>query len=124
MNKKPRPVNRRQRCLNYLHDTWQHLRGIAAVLALIRFSLLIPALLAVTLMASDQMTDILRAVGEDGRHAPVGWLLAMAAFAGLIVWYAARSMLRFHFVPTLSLNNVPRWPQSILLEIRLKWPQD
>jgi hypothetical protein len=73
MNNRPHGANRRQRCSTCLHDASQHPRFIAAVLTLKRFSLLIPALLAATLMASDQMTDILRAAGEDGWHPPVGW---------------------------------------------------
>jgi hypothetical protein len=80
-----------------LHDLWQRTRRVVAVLAIVRFSLLIAAILAVTLIMADQMIDILRAVGEAKQRAAVGWLLAAAAFCGLIVWYAARTMLRFRF---------------------------
>src|SRR5882724_8621289 len=81
----------------WLHNVWQRIRVLTAVLAIIRFNLLIPALLAATLLFADQMIDILRAVGEDERRASVAWLLAMCAFAGLVVWYSARTMLRFRF---------------------------
>jgi hypothetical protein len=90
------PIRRRSFLL-WLHDVWQRARVFTAVLAIIRFNLLIPALLAATLLFADQMIDILRAVGEDERRASVAWLLAMAAFAGLVVWYSARTMLRFRF---------------------------
>ena len=90
------PVPRRS-FLVWLHDVWQRTRVLTAVLAIIRFNLLIPALLAATLLFADQMIDILRAVGEDERRASVAWLLVMAAFAGLVVWYSARTMLRFRF---------------------------
>jgi hypothetical protein len=88
---------RRRSFLVWLHDAWQQVRQLTAVLAIVRFNLLIPALLAATLLFADQMIDILRAVGEDERRASVAWLLAAAAFAGLVVWYSARSMLRFRF---------------------------
>jgi hypothetical protein len=91
------PIARRN-FVAWLHDVWQHTRQLTAVLAIIRFNLLIPALLAATLLFADQMIDILRAVGEDERRASVAWLLAAAAFAGLVVWYSARTMLRFRFV--------------------------
>ncbi len=88
---------RRRRFLVWLHDVWQRTRRLTAVLAIVRFNLLIPALLAAILLFADQMIDILRAVGEDERRASVAWLLAMTAFAGLVVWYSARTMLRFRF---------------------------
>jgi len=83
--------------MSWVHDLWQRIRRVFAVLAIVRFSLLIPAILALTLGLADQMVDILRAVGEAKQRAAVGWLLAMAAFCGLTVWYAARTMLRFRF---------------------------
>jgi hypothetical protein len=67
---------RRRSFLVWLHDAWQQVRQLTAVLAIVRFNL---------------------AVGEDERRASVAWLLAAAAFAGLVVWYSARSMLRFRF---------------------------
>jgi hypothetical protein len=88
---------RRHRFLVWLHNVWQRTRRLIGVLAIIRFNLLIPALLAAILLFADQMIDILRAVGEDERRAWVAWLLAAAAFAGLMVWYSARTMLRFIF---------------------------
>src|SRR5580698_965574 len=88
---------RRHRFIVWLHDVWQRARKLTAVLAIIRFNLLIPALLAAILLFADQMIDILRAVGEDEHRAWVAWLLATAAFAGLVVWYSARTMLRFDF---------------------------
>jgi hypothetical protein len=86
-----------RRWVRWLHGAWVWTRGVVAVLALIRFSLLIPAVLGLTLVVADQMVDILRAVGEDGQQGAVAWLLSMASFAGLTVWYAARTMLRFRF---------------------------
>src|ERR1700678_4413109 len=66
------PIRRRS-FLAWLHDAWQRTRTLIAVLAIIRFNLLIPALLAATLLFADQMIDILRAVGEDERRASVAW---------------------------------------------------
>lgn len=86
-----------QQCMSYLHELWDRTRRMVAVLAIVRFSLLIPAALAATLIVADQMVDILRAVGESKQDASVAWLLAAAAFCGLTVWYAARTMLRFRF---------------------------
>jgi predicted acylesterase/phospholipase RssA len=86
-----------QRCMVYLHDLWQRARRVIAVLAIVRFSLLIPAVLAATLIVADQMIDILRAVGEAKEGTAVIWLLGTAAFCALNVWYAARTMLRFRF---------------------------
>jgi hypothetical protein len=106
---------RKRRFLLWLHDVWQRIRVFTAVLAIIRFNLLIPALLAAILLFADQMIDILRAVGEDERRTWVAWLLAMAAFAGLVVWYSARTMLRFIFagnpasVPTVH----PQWKRVL-----------
>jgi hypothetical protein len=92
----PEPT-RWQRCTTYLHDLWDRTRRMVAVLAIVRFSLLIPALLAATLIVADQMVDILRAVGDSKQDISVAWLLTAAAFCGLTVWYAARTMLRFRF---------------------------
>jgi len=83
--------------MSWIRKAWTYTRHLVAVLAIVRFSLLIPAILALTLLLADQMVDILQAVGEDGRLGAGAWLLAAAAFAGLIVWYAARTMLRFRF---------------------------
>ncbi|MCC7461789.1 MAG: hypothetical protein IT480_04915 [Gammaproteobacteria bacterium] len=80
-----------------LRAGWDAIRSCFAVLALIRFSLLTPSILLLSVVATDQMADILRALGEDGRLIEGALLLAMAAFAGLVVWYAARTMLRFRF---------------------------
>ena len=91
------PIGPLGRWMNWLQETWERMRRLVAVLAIVRFSLLIPAVLGVTLFAADQMVSILEAVGEDGRLGAGLWLLATAAFAGLVVWYAARTMLRFRF---------------------------
>lgn len=79
------------------HDFWIRIRRLFAVLAIVRFSLLIPTVLTVTVFAADQMVSILLAVGEDHRTGATLWLLAGSAFAGLVVWYTARTMLRFRF---------------------------
>jgi len=78
-----------------------------AVLAIIRFNLLIPALLAATLLFADQMIDILRAVGEDERRASVAWLLAMCAFLrDWWVWYIARApCCGFRFLPPTPASD-------------------
>lgn len=47
-----------------MHDLWECTRSVVSVLAIVRFSLLIPAVLAVTLIMADHMVDILRAVAE------------------------------------------------------------
>jgi hypothetical protein len=86
-----------QSAMACLRRCWQRVRQVVAVLALVRFSLIIPVILAVALFYADQLTDMLQAVGEDGRLGDGAWLLAMSAFASLTVWYAARTMLRFRF---------------------------
>jgi hypothetical protein len=83
--------------MRWLRKAWTYIRRLVAVLAIVRFSLLIPAILALTLVAAEQMVDILQAVGEDGQLGAGAWLLGAAAFAGLTVWYTARTMLRFRF---------------------------
>jgi predicted acylesterase/phospholipase RssA len=90
-------VNFWNHCIAYLRDVWQRTRRVVAVLAIVRFSLLIATALALTLVVADQMIDILRAVGEAKQRAAIAWLLAMTAFCALTVWYAARTMLRFRF---------------------------
>ena len=84
--------------LVWLHLEWMRLRSVVAVLSIVRFSLLVPAILALTLVMADQMIDLLRAVGEDGEVGTWISLLIMTSFAALIVWYSARTMLRFRFV--------------------------
>lgn len=86
-----------RQAMSWLHEMWARARQLVAVLAIVRFSLLIPAILALTLVVADQMIDILRALGEDRQHGPIVWLLSTAALAGLAVWYTARTMLRFRF---------------------------
>jgi hypothetical protein len=76
---------------------WKRVRLLFAVLALIRFSILIPAVLIVTLLVSDQMTDALVAVADDRSPVASSSLLITTLFAALIVWYTARTMLRFKF---------------------------
>jgi len=76
---------------------WEATRRCFAVLAIIRFSLLTPTILLLSVAVTAQMADILQALGEDGRLGAGAMLLVMAAFAGLVVWYAARTMLRFRF---------------------------
>jgi hypothetical protein len=92
--------------MSWLHGVWVQVRQLVAVLAIVRFSLLIPAVLALTLVVADQMIDILRALGEDRRHGAMVWLLLTTALAGLAVWYTARTMLRFRFA-----NNAASDPQ-------------
>ncbi len=53
-----------RRCMSRVHDLWECTRSVVSVLAIVRFSLLIPAVLAVTLIMADHMVDILRAVAE------------------------------------------------------------
>jgi hypothetical protein len=102
-------------CMSYLHDLWLSTRRVVAVLAIVRFSLLIPVILAATLIIADQMVDILRAVGEAKEVGTVAWLLTAAAFCGLIVWYAARTMLRFRFAlnPASDPSLHPRLKRTL-----------
>jgi hypothetical protein len=76
---------------------WKRLRLLFAVLALIRFSILIPAVLIVTLLASDQMTDALLSLADGRSSSLAGAFLGTTLMAALIVWYTARTMLRFRF---------------------------
>ena len=102
--------NNWRKCIIWLSNLWKSIRGVVAVLAIVRFSLLIPALLAATLIVADQMIDILRAVGEAKQGVNVVCLLVAAAFCGLTVWYAARTMLRFCFAsnPASDPKRHPR----------------
>ena len=99
-------------CMSSLHDLWQQIRGVRGrrARAIVRFSLLIPVLLAATLIVADQMIDILRAVGEAKEDVKIVWLLVAAAFCGLTVWYAARTMLRFCFASNPA-SDPKRHPQ-------------
>lgn len=76
----------------------EKLRQLFAVLSIIRFSLAVPTILIITLIASDQLTDALIAVADDGVLTVVTIaLLITTLFTALIVWYTARTMLRFRF---------------------------
>jgi len=87
-----------QRCMAWLHLRWEQLRQFGAVVGIVRFSVLIPLILAAAVFFADQMVDILQAVGEGGHlSGPYAWLLVTSAFAGLTVWYAGRTMFRFRF---------------------------
>ncbi|MFO1401823.1 MAG: hypothetical protein U1F30_11540 [Steroidobacteraceae bacterium] len=89
---------------------WDATRSCFAVLGVVRFSLLTPSILLLAVAATDQMADILRALGEDGRLGQGALLLAMAAFAGLVVWYSARTMLRFRFAGD-AVSDPRAWPR-------------
>jgi hypothetical protein len=93
------------------HAVWCRIRDFNAVLKIIRFSLLVPAVLIAALVASDQLTDILRAVGEDALGGQIVSLLLTTTFAALIVWYTARTMLRFHF-PTIPASSATALPKT------------
>jgi hypothetical protein len=115
---------------------WCRIRDFTAVLKIIRFSLLVPAVLIAALVASDQLTDILRAVGEDALGGQIVSLLLATVFAALIVWYTARTMLRFHFTSILvssatqmpkTKRHLPRWlavliPATIGVRVALLAP--
>jgi hypothetical protein len=109
------------------HAVWCRIRDFNAVLKIIRFSLLVPAVLTAALVASDQLTDILRAVGEDALGGQIASLLLTTTFAALIVWYTARTMLRFNFAtnPASSAavmpkmkRHLPRW-LAVLIPVAL-----
>jgi hypothetical protein len=81
--------------VNWLRRAWKAIRRLYAVLAIVRFSILIPAILVLTLLFADQMTDALIAESEDHTEALASLIAAL--FAALVVWYTARTMLRFRF---------------------------
>jgi len=83
--------------VNWLRTSWQWLRELYAVLALIRFSILIPAVLVATLLAADQMADALIAASEHPLGGSTWAFLGATLFAALVVWYTARTMFRFGF---------------------------
>jgi hypothetical protein len=100
------------------HALWVRIRTFNAVLKIIRFSLLVPAALLAALLLSDQMADILRSIGEDALRGQMASLLLAAAFTALVVWYTARTMLRFTFesIPASQASvmpglkrHLPRW---------------
>ncbi len=118
MNNKIPPATRFDGLIARGHALWVRIRTFGGVLIVIRFSLLVPAVLVAALLASDQMTDILRSVGEDAPAGQIASLLLATAFTALVVWYTARTMLRFNFqrnpashatvMPALK-RHLPRW---------------
>jgi hypothetical protein len=78
-------------------SVWQRIRLLFGVLALIRFSLLVPALLILTLLCSDQMSDALIALADWHESGPLAASAIATGFAALVVWYTARTMFRFRF---------------------------
>ncbi|HTP38484.1 MAG TPA: hypothetical protein VMI92_02800, partial [Steroidobacteraceae bacterium] len=101
---------RLQRWLGRFDRGWARWRGAYRVLELLRCSVLIPAVLALTLLLSEQMSDALRALAEDARLGQGIALFLCAVFAGSVVWYSARTMLRFRFagVPESAAQAWPR----------------
>ncbi|HEX4378292.1 MAG TPA: hypothetical protein VHZ99_14165 [Steroidobacteraceae bacterium] len=76
---------------------WQRIRCFSSVLGIIRFSVLIPVVLILTLIGSDQMSDALIALADTGSALRQMALFVMALLAALTVWYTAHTMYRFHF---------------------------
>lgn len=83
--------------MKLLHLNWEQLRRAFSVLAIIRFSILIPFVLIVTLIAADQLGDALLAASERVSSVSTLAFLGATVFAALVVWYSARTMLRFRF---------------------------
>ena len=80
-----------------LATAWIRVRTVLAVLKIVRFSLVIPAVLVIAVIVSAQMRDILRSIGENAHGGQIAALLITSAFTALVVWYTARTMLRFEF---------------------------
>jgi hypothetical protein len=76
---------------------WKRIRTFLDVLRIVRFSLVIPAVLIIAVTMSVQMRDILRSIGENALAGQIAALLIASAFTALVVWYSARTMLRFEF---------------------------
>jgi hypothetical protein len=76
---------------------WKRIRTFLDVLKIVRFSLVIPAVLIGAVTVSAQMRDILRSIGENAHAGQIAALLITSAFTALVVWYSARTMLRFEF---------------------------
>ncbi len=76
---------------------WHRIRCFGSVLAIIRFSILIPVVLILTLIGSDQMSDALIALADTGSVGRQAALFVTTLLAALTVWYTARTMYRFHF---------------------------
>jgi predicted acylesterase/phospholipase RssA len=83
---------------------WIKVRTFLAVLKIVRFSLLIPGVLLVAVIVSAQMRDILRSIGENAHAGQIAALLVTSAFTALVVWYTARTMLRFEFEANPASN--------------------
>jgi len=83
--------------VEWLRTSWRWLREWFAVLAIVRFSILIPAVLIATLLLADQMADALIAASEHPLGASTWAFLSATFFAALVVWYTGRTMLRFCF---------------------------
>src|SRR2546426_240629 len=90
------------RIMNRIRVWWEATRERLAVLSLNRFSLLIPGVLITTLIASDQMADVLLALGQDIHFGAILWLVITSTFCALVVWYTARTML------AISVSRHPR----------------
>ena len=80
-----------------LATAWIRVRTVLAVLKIVRFSLVIPGVLLVAVIVSAQLRDILRSIGENAYGGQIAALLITSAFTALVVWYTARTMLRFEF---------------------------
>jgi hypothetical protein len=76
---------------------WKRIRTFLDVLEIVRFSIVIPAVLIGAVTVSAQMRDILRSIGENALAGQIAALLIASAFTALVVWYSARTMLRFEF---------------------------
>ena len=76
---------------------WLRVRTFLGILRIVRFSLVIPGVLIVAVTVSAQMRDILRSIGENAHAGQIAALLITSAFTALVVWYTARTMLRFEF---------------------------
>ena len=83
--------------MSYVQVMWEKLRRLLAVLAIIRFSILIPSVLILTLTVSDQMTDALVSLADGRSVLLAAGLLGTTLLSALVVWYTARTMLRFRF---------------------------
>lgn len=107
-------------CLKAFSKQWRYVRYFFQVLTIVRFGLLTVAITGGAALLSQQVGDILRALVEDaGTSLPadvrVASLFLSAFLCGLMVWYGARTMLRFRFMgkPGSAARVLPRFKRQL-----------
>jgi hypothetical protein len=107
-------------CLKGFSKRWRLVRHVFQVLTIVRFGLLTVAIIAGSALMSQQVADILRALVEDSGTSIAADVRTLALFlsaflCGLMVWYGARTMLRFRFMgkPGSAARVLPAFKRQL-----------